>query len=74
MKKNLRRIMQDRDMNPARLAVALQDAGHEISYAAVIGWYYGYRTPTLENASALASVLGVTVEELTTDAFPVVAS
>lgn len=67
IKDKLRALMAAQELNPERLAARLQEAGHQVSYAAVVCWYYGRRTPDLVRAKALAEVLGVTLDELVSD-------
>lgn len=67
MKETLRALMAAQNLNPEGLAVRLQQAGHQISYASVICYYHGRRTPDLPRAKALAEALGVSLDVLTAD-------
>jgi transcriptional regulator with XRE-family HTH domain len=63
----LRRLMEARGLNPEALAVAMQEAGHDVSVHTVLGWYYGRREPRGAGLRALADTLAVTVDELLGD-------
>jgi len=65
IKDNLRALMRAQNMNPEKLAVKLQEAGYNKSYATVIGWYHGYRNPNVSGIKALAAVLDVPIDTLT---------
>lgn len=65
---NLRRLMSEQGLNTEAVLVKLHAADCQVTFGTVASWVRGSNVPSLENARALAGVLGCTLDALTDDA------
>jgi transcriptional regulator with XRE-family HTH domain len=64
LNKQIRRLMDERGIDPLALAARMRGLGAEASYAAAHSWYSGRRTPRADALPAIARALGVEIADL----------